>query len=331
MFPHTGYYPHLLTINGYISRNIPDPGVYAKMLEERMQAKKSGDKAKANALKLVANTTYGAQLNAYNDLYDPLMARSTCISGQLYLLELANHLYKGIDGLRVAALNTDGIMVEFDDSQYDDVNAIIREWQDRTGFTLEEDKIKTLIQGNVNNYIEIGYDDSLKIKGGYLVRGISTAGAFNINNTYTIIPKAIIAYYKDGTPIEDTINACNEPLEFQMVAKASSKYAAVWHIVNGYRVQVQRCNRVYAAKDKTLGTLYKTHKETGTDAKIADLPEHCVIDNDNHISIEEIDKAWYIRKAKKMADDFLGIEPPKVNKRTINRLMKEALKILEGE
>lgn len=32
------------------------------MLEQRIQAKKSGDKAKANALKLVANTTYGGIL-----------------------------------------------------------------------------------------------------------------------------------------------------------------------------------------------------------------------------------------------------------------------------
>ena len=69
------YYPHLMTICGYTSRNIPDPQIYADMLEERMKAKKAGDKATANALKLVANTTYGAMLNQYNDLFDPLMGR----------------------------------------------------------------------------------------------------------------------------------------------------------------------------------------------------------------------------------------------------------------
>ena len=50
-------------------------------LEERVQAKKAGDKVTANALKLVLNTTYGTMLNgkdgvAFNDLYDPLMGLS---------------------------------------------------------------------------------------------------------------------------------------------------------------------------------------------------------------------------------------------------------------
>jgi hypothetical protein len=83
------YYPHLMVYYGYTSRNIPNPQIYADMLETRMKAKKSGDKATANALKLVANTTYGAMLNKYNDLYDPLMGRSVCITGQLFLLELS--------------------------------------------------------------------------------------------------------------------------------------------------------------------------------------------------------------------------------------------------
>lgn len=79
------YYPHLMTIPlsagqqyGFCSRNIPSPQIFVDMLEERMKAKKAGDKKTANALKLVANTSYGAMLNgkngiSYNDLYDPLM------------------------------------------------------------------------------------------------------------------------------------------------------------------------------------------------------------------------------------------------------------------
>ena len=85
------YYPHLMTIYGYTSRNIPSAETFENVLETRMKAKASGDKATANALKLVVNTTYGALLNQYNDLYDPLMGRSVCITGQLFLLKLAEH------------------------------------------------------------------------------------------------------------------------------------------------------------------------------------------------------------------------------------------------
>ena len=74
----------------------------------------SGKTQMGIALKLVVNTTYGALLNKYNDLFDPLMGRSVCITGQLFLMELAQHLYKDIPGLKIVQLNTDGIMVEYD-------------------------------------------------------------------------------------------------------------------------------------------------------------------------------------------------------------------------
>ena len=120
----SSYYPHLVTIDGYVSRNIPDPKLYSDMLKERVAAKKAGDKVKANALKLVANTTYGAMLNQYNDLYDPLMGRSVCITGQLRLVELAYHLVNECKTLKIIQLNTDGIMVSLDNEdveKYDEI------------------------------------------------------------------------------------------------------------------------------------------------------------------------------------------------------------------
>lgn len=323
------YYPHLMTLDGYCSRNIPNPQVYADMLERRIQAKKSGDKATANALKLVANTTYGAMLNQYNDLYDPLMGRSVCITGQLRLLELANHLIADCPTLKIVQLNTDGIMVSLDNCDLEAYNAICQEWQDRTGFELEEDCIAEIVQKDVNNYVEIATDGGTKIKGGQLVRGIAPAGAFNINNNATIVAKALLDYFSKGIPVKDTINACTDLLSFQLIAKASSKYSAAYHIVNGKKVLVQKCNRVYATKDRQYGTLVKTHSEKGNDVKIGGLPEHCLIDNNNEQSIDCVDKDWYIRLANRYVNDFLGIKPPKKNTRKINSLAKKALKILE--
>lgn len=323
------YYPHLMTLDHYCSRNIPNPQVYADMLEQRIQAKRSGDKAKANALKLVANTTYGGMLNQYNELYDPLMGRSVCITGQLRLLELANHLVAECKTLKIVQLNTDGIMVSLDNCDLEIYNTICQEWQDRTGFELEEDCIAEIVQKDVNNYIEIAIDGSTKIKGGQLVRGIAPAGAFNINNNATIVAKALLDYFAKGVPVKDTINGCNDLLSFQLVAKASSKYTAAYHVVDGEKVQVQKCNRVYAAKDRKYGTLLKRHAEKGNDVKIGGLPEHCIIDNNNEQSIDCLDRTWYIKLASRYINDFLGIKPPKKNTRKINALAKKALKILE--
>ena len=313
------YYPHLMVYYGYTSRNIPNPQIYADMLQKRMQAKKSGDKATANALKLVANTTYGAMLNKYNDLYDPLMGRSVCITGQLFLLELSQHLIAECSTLRIVQLNTDGIMVSFDECEYDKVLKITKEWEQRTRFELEEDKIKRIVQKDVNNYVEIPYEDKPKIKGGYLVRGIAPAGAFNINNNATIVAKAIVDYFVKGTLPEDTINGCEDIFSFQLIAKAGSKYKEAYHLVDGKRESVQKVNRVYASKDSRYGKIYKVKAENDSTAKIEMLPEHCIIDNDNKLTIDNVDKSWYIELAKKRINDFLGIKEIK-NKKEKNKM-----------
>ena len=308
------YYPHLMVYYGYTSRNIPNPQIYADMLNTRMAAKKSGDMATANALKLVANTTYGAMLNKYNDLYDPLMGRSVCITGQLFLLELSQHLIAECSTLQIVQLNTDGIMVSFDESEYDKVLEITKEWEERTRFELEEDKIKRIVQKDVNNYVEIPYEGKPKIKGGYLVRGIAPAGAFNVNNNATIVAKAIIDYFVNGTEVEITIGECNDLFQFQIIAKAGSKYKEAYHIVDGEKQPVQKVNRVYATKDTRYGKLFKIKAENDATAKIESLPEHCIIDNDNTLSVESIDKTFYIDMAKKRINDYLGIKPEKNKK-----------------
>ena len=305
------YYPHLMVYYGYTSRNIPDPEIYANMLKERMKAKKAGDTATANALKLVANTTYGAMLNKYNDLYDPLMGRSVCITGQLFLLELANHLRAECKSLEVVQLNTDGIMVSFDESEHDLVLSITKEWEERTRFELEEDKIKRIVQKDVNNYVEIPYKGKPKIKGGYLVRGIAPAGAFNINNNMTIVAKAIVEYFVNNTPVEETINNSEDIFEFQIIAKAGAKYKEAYHLVNGEKTPVQKVNRIYATADERYGKIYKVKAENDSIAKIESLPEHCIIDNENKLTIDKVDRTFYIDLAKKRINDYMGIKPEK--------------------
>lgn len=329
MSPHTECYPHLMTLMGYTSRNIPSPEVYAATIERRVKAKRSGDKATANALKLVLNTTYGAMLNKYNALYDPLMGRSVCITGQLFLLELANHLVADCSTLKVIQLNTDGIMVSFDEDEYQKVLNITGEWQERTGFELEEDTVKSICQKDVNNYVEVPFEGDPKIKGGVLVRGIAPAGAFNVNNNACVVAKAVKDYLAYGVPVEQTVMECDRLLDFQLVAKAGSKYGDALHEVDGKMEVVQKVNRVYATEDHRYGTLYKIHLGTGNPVKIAGLPAKCVVDNDNHLTIDVVDRDWYIRLAKKYVRDFLGEKPPKRNTRKVNSIKKKLLEMLE--
>lgn len=352
------YYPHLMTLPlsegrqyGFCSRNIPSPQIFIDTLEDRVKAKKAGDKATANALKLVLNTTYGAMLNgkdgtAFNDLYDPLMGRSVCITGQLFLLELSEHLIAECPSLKIIQLNTDGIMVSLDNVDEPRYQEITQEWQDRTGFELEEDFIHKIVQKDVNNYCEIPVGDGEpKVKGGQLVRGVLTngkidftamgysdwnnlsGGAFNINNNAVATATAIKQYFIDETPPEVTIAAITDIKMFQIIAKVGGKYSGCYHVQGDQKVEVQKVNRVYAVKDLSMGTVYKTHAITGRDAKVGGLPKHCVIDNNNELSIDVVDRTWYVKMAQKYINDFLGIKPPRKNTRRINSLKKKSLEI----
>lgn len=311
------FYPHDMVLKRHLSRNIPSYQIFEHILETRMKAKKAGDKATANALKLIVNTTYGASGAKFNDLYDPCMAHSVCMDGQLYLLELAEHLYKDIPGLVIVQLNTDGVMYEIDAEQKEAVDAILKEWQERTGFTLEVDNIKELHQKDVNNYIWVEPDGSIKTKGGDLVRGVSTAGQFKVNNEAVVVAEAIVEALVHGVDPADYINACDDIRKFQFIARASSKFDGAVYIKDGAEVPVQKCNRVYATSDTTCGTLYKTKGEQRI--KIPSIPDHCVIDNDNHCAIGDVDKTFYIAMANKKIEAFKKEE-------TIMDAIKEAEK-----
>lgn len=307
-FDVASLYPSLMIKCGYTSRNIPSPESFEKVYKDRLKAKREGDKRTSDTLKLVLNTTYGAMLNQYNDLFDPLMGRSVCISGQLFLTELACSYIKKCKTITLIQINTDGIMFSIDEDEMPTIYAINEEWQTRTGFELEEDRIKKIVQKDVNNYVMVTMDDKVKVKGGYLTYGISKAGAWNINNNATIVNKALIEHFVNGTPVEETINNCNDILEFQLIAKAGSKYREAYHLINGKKIPIQKVNRVYASKDTSNGKLYKVHRETGRAAKVEGLPEHCIIDNDNTLTIQDVDKQFYIDMAKKRVSDFIGQE-----------------------
>ncbi len=328
-FDVASLYPSLMVYNGYTSRNIPSADRFAEVYHTRLKAKQTGDKFTANTLKLILNTTYGASLATTNPLYDPLMGRSVCITGQLYILELAMRYLRECPTVRIIQLNTDGIMISLQECVLDTIYRINDEWQQSKNLLLEEDKIDFVCQKDVNNYVMVFENGKVKTKGAYVTYGIPGAGAFSINNNHTIVKKAVIDYFVNGTPVEDTICRCTDIHEFQIIAKAGGGYKSVfrvpasfdvfkkcwqkenkgqrftWDCYIGPRSEVQRVNRIYASKNPNMGTLVKI-KPDGTVGKIGGLPESCVLDNKNQLTLDAVDKDWYINLAKKYVEDYTG-------------------------
>ena len=309
-------YPSLIEGYNYLSRNVPDPQLFYQIRRDRIEAKHNGDKQTATDLKLPLNTVSGAQENKYNDLYDPLPTRSLRISGQLFLTMLATSLLKACKTIKLLNFNTDGLMYSVDKSELPIVDEVSAQWERTTGFELETDEISKVWIKDVNNLLIIMSNGKVKTVGGYLNYGISVKGAWAINNNANIIKIALIEYFVHGTPPEDTINACDDIFQFQIIAKAGAKYREAYHIVDGERVPVQKVNRIYATTDPRYGKLFKVKAENNAEAKIEMLPEHCIIDNDNHLTIADVDKQFYIDMAKKRINDFMGIKPEKKGRKT---------------
>lgn len=328
-FDVASLYPSLMVYYGYTSRNIPSSEIFENFYHKRLQAKKNGDKHTANTLKLILNTTYGASLAKTNPLYDPLMGRSVCITGQLSILELAMRYLRECKTLRIIQLNTDGLMISLEESEMPIVYRLNDEWQQTKHLELEEDKISTICQKDVNNYVMVFENGKVKTKGSYVTFGMAPAGAFSINNNHTIVKKAVIDYFTKNIPVEDTIYRCTDIFEFQIIAKAGGGYKSVyrvpadfeerkkrwqknnrgsrfaWDCYDGPRSTVQRVNRVYASKNPNMGTLVKV-KPDGTVGKIGGLPDSVIIDNKNKLTLDAVDKSWYVALAKKYISDYMG-------------------------
>ena len=312
-------YPSLIEGYNYLSRNVPNPQLFYDIRKDRIRAKHEGDKQTATDLKLPLNTVSGAQENQYNDLYDPLPTRSMRISGQLFLTMLTMQLLNACKTIKLLNLNTDGLMYSIDESELHIVDEIASKWEQTTGFELETDSISKVWLKDVNNLLFIDTSGKVKTVGSYLNYGISVKGAWSINNNATIVKKAVIEYFTKGTEVEITIGECNDIFQFQLIAKAGSKYKEAYHLVDGKQEPVQKVNRVYATTDERYGKLFKVKAENDSTAKIESLPDHCIIDNDNKLTIESVDKSWYIELAKKRINDFIGIKPTK-NKKEKNQM-----------
>ena len=334
-------YPNSMLNFGYCSRAMEDPEAFRKLVEKRLAYKHSGDKLRSNALKLPINTTYGAMLNPYNDLADRWAGRSVCISNQLAMTMLITMLSERCETIDFVNINTDGIMFTLDRREVEKSEVIIKKWSEITRFEMERDDFVKVIQKDVNNYIGITPEGKMKTKGGYV--SLYDGGNFK-TNSLQIIHKAIVDYLVKGISPEDTINAETDIFKFQQIVKTGSTYEGSYQYINGERVEIQKVNRIYAVKDSKYGQVVKgkwitekrrKDKATGKmisepvdppiwqESVIPECPEHAFIDNENVLTVDDLDKEYYIDMAKRRIDKYINVDP--AVQRKIDKITEEVI------
>lgn len=326
-------YPNLVRIYGYSSRNQKDKKAYTDLLEMRIKAKKglltedflqplnlTNDDLKGG-LKLPLNAYTGTLRAPFNALYDNLQGFSICSTGQMLLLQLAHDL-KQVPTVEITELNTDAVMYMIDEEYVEQAHKVLQDWQDLTGLELEQDKIKKLVMRDVNNYVEIiqtgdnDYDVHYKggeFRGKHKFKWNKDKHCFEYtfkddleNNSLTIVSEAIIKNLLFNIPVEETINNCNDIFRFQMISHLGHTYQkCVLKNKDGSEIELQRNNRVYAGLEKTGGKIYKV-KEDGRYDSLANCPPNPIVDNKNELTIDKINKKWYINYTLQKISDFKG-------------------------
>ena len=219
-FDVASQYPSIILNNDYYPRHLGPSfiTVYRNIVERRLEAKRSGDKVTNASLKIVINSAYGKLGSKYSILYDPSMVSQVTLTGQLTLLMLIERLEA--KGAKVISANTDGIVVIIKKKDFSIIDGVLFDWEDETGFELEDAEYKALYSRDVNNYLAVKPDDTYKGK------GIFTLDTLTKNLQGNISVRAVINKIVHDTPIECTINDCHELTEF-IVTRAVAG-GAVW-------------------------------------------------------------------------------------------------------
>ena len=329
------YYPSMLIAHQLVTRAARKPEQYKNVYDTRMELKRAGKKKEQAPYKKLLNALSGAMKDKTNPAYDARNNNIMCINGQLMLLDLIEHL-EVVEGFELIQSNTDGLIIRIPDTDeaFEQVDDICWEWESRCStelcnISLGLDIITEIYQKDVNNYLWIDIDGGVERIGDYLKK------LSPIDYNLAILNKALVNYMVHKIPVEQTINECDDLIDFQSIAKLSDAYEYVEHehgpshmeqkynkqgkkagkklVYDGRERSTNKAYRVFASKDPLDGRLLKCRTlgdGTYQEAKFGKTPDKCFIVNDDITGMkcpEKLDKQWYIDYAKKRLEQF-GIE-----------------------
>ena len=261
----TSFYPNLAIKNGFHPEHLPAKEfgqLYEWFFEERKKIPKTDPKN--YVYKIILNSTYGLTGDENSFLYDPRMTMQITINGQLLLSKLAEMLSLAIPECQPLMLNTDGLEMMIPDSRVDDYMKVCSEWEKLTQLALEHDQYSKMVIRDVNNYMAITQKGKVKCKGAFEWEDLSKkkVATFHKNKSFLIIPKAIYAYFVNGTKPEDFLDANTDIYDYCGGVKAKGG----WHfeerkIVNGevFNNKLQKIIRYYISNNGSK--LVKCHQD----------------------------------------------------------------------
>lgn len=199
---YNSYYPHLTFKNNLHPAHIPEE-VFNKIYEGYYKERKLYPKTDVRnyVLKIFLNIAYGFSKDKYNFLYDPRWQLAVCINGQLILTMLTERILKYIPNAFICFENTDGAMFRIPTGTSHLLQQACEEIGNIVNIELETQQIQKFITRDVNNYMCVIDDKTVKFKGAFEINR-----DFHKNHSKRIVALALANYYLNDVSPEDTIN-----------------------------------------------------------------------------------------------------------------------------
>lgn len=309
------YYPNLILTNRWFPKHIGEDflRVYQGIVDDRLSAKarakvlkKQRDameqalaqlladiitaETEADSGKIIVNGSFGKLGSMWSALYSPNLMIQVTLTGQLALLMLIERLW--MLGFEVVSANTDGIVTKVPKDRYDEFNQVIAGWERATRLETEETRYAALYSRDVNNYIAVKEGGkSVKTKGAFADSGLQK------NPTNEICIAAIKKLVTEGTPICDTIRACDDVRQFVTVRQV--KGGAIWR-----ERYLGKAIRWYYGPSRRDAIHYKIPNQKGNHNKVPksdgaiplmDLPDSFP---------RNVNRAWYINETASILRDI---------------------------
>jgi hypothetical protein len=290
----TSYYPWIILILKLFPPHLGEVflKVYKAIVDRRISAKAAGLKSIAETLKIVINGSFGKFGSPYSLLYAINLMIQVTVTGQLSLLMLIERLV--LRGFEVISANTDGLVTKVPRARRAEFEAIVIDWEMDTGFNTEETEYRSVHSRDVNNYIAITAEGKVKLKGVFAESGPGQPGAAGLkkNPSTEICTDAVVAFLKDGVPIETTIHECTDIRQFVTIRKVNGGA-----LFNGK--YLGKVVRWYYSTNKRGIIEYATNGNSVPRSNGAmpcmQLPDEFPAD---------VDHEWYIREAYAILDDI---------------------------
>ena len=193
------FYPSIILECGFIPETLGKAFVeeYRKIYTQRLKAKAEGNKTTSETLKISLNGTFGKLASKYSVLYAPDLMLAVTLTGQLTLLMLIEKLESV--GVETLSANTDGIVVKYPKWAQDKVHEQVNMFSDISKFLFDFTSYRVLAMKDVNNYIAVKPDRSLKVKGIYAPLSLRK------NPTAQVCSDAVGAWLSNGVPLGESI------------------------------------------------------------------------------------------------------------------------------